>query len=129
MPTVLKFEDLEVWQLAREINEELFAIIKRLRDSKEFELAAQLDRSSGSVMDNVAEGFERDGNKEFTQFLAISKASLAEVKSQLYRVKNRLTITEEEFESLVAKCNLLSAKLAAFINYLRTSNYKGNKFK
>lgn len=73
MATIRKFEDLEIWQLARELNLEIFPILEKLHELRMFELRNQLERSAGSVMDNIAEGYERDGNKEFRQFLAISK--------------------------------------------------------
>ena len=73
MATIKRFEDLEVWQLARELNIKITPIFNKLNEAKSYELKNQLDRSSGSVMDNIAEGFERDGNRELIQFLAIAK--------------------------------------------------------
>jgi four helix bundle protein len=73
MATIKKFEDLEIWQFARRLNKEVCPILNSLYETRNFKLKDQLDASAGSVMDNIAEGFERDGNREFTQFLAISK--------------------------------------------------------
>lgn len=70
-------------------------------------------------MDNIAEGFERDGNREFIQFLAISKGSLGEVRSQLYRVLDRNLISAPDFESLQNDCLLLAGKIAKFMSYLK----------
>ena len=129
MATIKKFEDLDVWILARQINLELIPHLNKLKETRNYELGNQLDSAAGSIMDNIAEGFEREGNKEFIQFLAIAKGSLAEVRSQLYRVKDRELVKKEQFEELQQKCLLLAGKLGAFISYLRNSDFKGNKFK
>jgi len=83
MATIKRFEDLDIWQIARELNIKILPLLDKLNESRNYELKSQLDRSAGSVMDNISEGFERDGNREFIQFLAISKGSLGEVRSQL----------------------------------------------
>ena len=129
MPTILKFEDLEVWKLARELNVKLIPYLQILNESKNFELKNQLDNAAGSVMDNIAEGFERDGNKEFIQFLAISKGSLGEVRSQLYRVFDRGFVEAEILDGLQLDCRNLAGKIGAFISYLKNSNLKGIKYK
>jgi four helix bundle protein len=129
MATITKFEDLEVWQLARQLNIKIFPLLQSLNETKNYELKNQLDSSAGSVMDNISEGFERDGNREFIQFLAISKGSLGEVRSQLYRVFDRNMLDKEAFETLQNECLILAGKIAKFINYLRNTEFKGNKFK
>jgi four helix bundle protein len=129
MATVKKFEDLEVWQLARKLNTRIYPILLLLNESRNFELKNQLDGSAGSVMDNIPEGFEREGNKEFIQALYISKGSLAETKSQLYRTFDRGIVNEEELNSILEDCVILGAKIAAFISYLKNSEIKGNKYK
>jgi len=108
MATIKRFEDLEVWQLARELNKRISPILDKLNETKNFDLKSQLDRSAGSVMDNISEGFERDGNREFIQFLAISKGSLGEVRSQLYRVLDRDIIDVKTHEEINAECLLLA---------------------
>lgn len=129
MATVKRFEDLEVWQRAREICKLVSVYTKKQDFSRDFTLRDQIRGSSGSAMDNIAEGFERDGNKEFIQFLTISKGSIGETRSQAYRALDYDYISEDEFEVLKEKCLVLSEKLGAFINYLKKSEYKGNKFK
>ena len=128
MATITKFEDLEIWQLSRALNKEIFPFLQTLNDSRNYELQKQLDRSAGSIMDNIAEGFERDGNREFIQFLAISKASAGEVRSQLYRAFDRNLIEKEKLEKFQNDCLLIGNKIGKFITYLNNSNIKGKKF-
>lgn len=94
-----------------------------------FRLANQIDGASGSIMDNIAEGFERNGNREFLQFLSVAKASCGEVHSQLYRLKDRNFVNDKTFEDLKNKTLLLSKKISAFIKYLKNSEMSGTKFK
>src|SRR5437868_14991847 len=107
MATIKKFEELEIWQSARELNKEIYPVIENLQENKHYKLKEQLDGSIGSVMDNIAEGFERDGNREFIQFLAISKSSLGEARSQLYRAFDRNMLNEKELNEFQVKCGEL----------------------
>ena len=129
MATITKFEDLEIWQSARALNQKVDVILEKLNSDKSFALKDQLDRSAGSVMDNIAEGFERGGNREFMQFLSISKASLGEVRSQLYRSFDRKFISKEELEMFQNECINLASKVAKFMTYLKNSDFKGEKYK
>ncbi len=115
---------MEIWQLARQQANEFFLIYSEGLFAKDFQLWNQINAASGSVMDNIAEGFERSGNKEFIHFLLISKASNGEVRSQLYRVVNRLYVTIEKYEDLKIKCETLSKKIVSLINYLKESDRK-----
>jgi four helix bundle protein len=88
-----------------------------------------MNASSGSVMDNIAEGFERSGNSEFKNFLVIAKGSNGEFRSQLYRCLDRKHMNNEKFEELLAKNIKLGSKIASFINYLQHTSYKGQSRK
>lgn len=129
MPKIERFEDMEIWQRARTLCQKIYAIIQDTPLKSNFKLANQIDGSSGSIMDNIAEGFERNGNKEFLQFLSIAKGSCGETRSQLYRLFDRNFINEKDFNSLLKECEDLSRKISAFMNYLNGSTLKGAKFK
>ena len=129
MSTINKFEDLEVWQLARIQANEFNMILKEGTLAKDFELKDQMNASSGSVMDCIAEGFERSGNSEFKSFLLIAKGSNGEFRSQLYRCLDRKHITNERFADLYNNNVHLGNKLMSFINYLQNSDFKGQRYK
>ena len=128
MATIKRFEDLEVWQLSRNLNKELFEILKSKPQNTNGYLVNNVYKTAGSIMDNIAEGFERDGNKEFKQFLSISKGSSGEFKSQLYRAFDFNIITEKEFKTLFNKTHSVAKQLNSLMNYLKKSNYSGRKF-
>ena len=128
MTTFRRFEDIDAWQLARKICQRICEITSDGLFSKDFGLKDQINRSSGSIMDNIAEGFERDGNKEFRQFLSISKGSCGEVKSQLYRALDKHYISEETFKELYDELENVSGKLTRLMKYLSTSNNRGPKY-
>ena len=128
MATITKFEDLEIWQEARKLAKEIYIISKETDLKTDFRFKEQIKASSGSVMDNIAEGFERDGNIEFRQFLSIAKGSAGESRSQIYRLYDYEYISLEKFEDLKTKYENLSGKIKNFITYLNKKDFKGNKF-
>jgi four helix bundle protein len=129
MGTVNKFEDLEVWRESRKFVKNIHSLTSKTPFSKDFTLKDQILKSSSSLMDNIAEGFDRDGNKEFIHFLTISKASLSETKSQLYRALDFNYISNEEFSENYELADTIGKQIGGFIKYLKQSEYKGNKFK
>ncbi|MGC4129653.1 MAG: four helix bundle protein [Bergeyella sp.] len=129
MATITRFEDLEIWQLARQFSKEICRLAEREIFKKDYKLKMQIKGSAGSAMDNIAEGFEREGNGEFKQFLYISKGSAGETRSQLYRAFDNNFIEENEFNQLKTKAEYLSVKIKNFINYLETTEIKGRKYK
>ena len=129
MGTIRKFEDMEIWVDARVLVKEVYALTHHSLFSKDFSLKDQIRRSSSSVMDNVAEGFDRGGKKEFIHFLTISNGSLSETKSQLYRALDLNYITEEEFNNCYEKASKIGKMIGGFIKYLQQTEYKGHKFK
>ncbi len=129
MATIEKFEEIISWQEARVLNKNVGKLIDEERFKKNFRLIGQIEGSAGSIMDNIAEGFERGGNKEFIQFLYIAKASCGEFRSQLYRAMDREYISEIEFESFSVHARKISNLVQKLINYLHESEIKGIKFK
>ena len=128
MATINRFEDLQIWQEARRLAKEIHLIAVETDLKSDFRFKEQIKSSSGSVMDNIAEGFERDGNIEFRQFLSIAKGSAGETRSQLYRILDFGYINESKFELLKKDYENLSGKIKNFITYLNKKDFKGNKF-
>jgi four helix bundle protein len=129
MATIKRFEDLDIWKNARELCRRLNQIINSTPLNKDFSLKDQLQRSSGSCMDNIAEGFERDGNKEFINFLYISKGSIGETRSQIHRSFDARHFDDKIYNDLINDCLNLSGQISSFINYLRNSEIQGLKKK
>ena len=124
-----QFEDLEIWKQSRELCNNVYRITNYELFSRDYRFRDQIRASSGSIMDNIAEGFERNGNKEFIQFLYISKGSCGESRSQLYRALDFNYITEEEFNDLRQKAIHISLSIGNFIKYLKQSELTGSKYK
>jgi four helix bundle protein len=129
MATINRFEDLEIWKLARSYYKKMSLIAIRLRQQNEFRFADQVKSAAGSIMDNIAEGFERNSRLEFVNSLSISKGETGESRSQLYRLSDDQLISSIEFEELLEDSDKLSRKIANFVKYLNSSELRGLKFK
>lgn len=122
------FEDLEIWQMARQLSLKVKEYSTNNKFEKDFRFRDQIRAAAGSTMDNIAEGFERGGNKEFIQFLYIAKGSCGEVRSQNYRALDFGYINEEQ-HSLVNDLTIrLNVKISNLIQYLKNSDLKGRKY-
>ena len=129
MSTVRDFEELVIFQKARELSKKIYPITNREGFKSDYRFVQQIRAAAGSIMDNIAEGFERAGNKEFLNFLYIAKGSCGEVRSQLIRAKDVGYLTPEEYDELYVDCRKLSASILNFVKEVRASEYTGAKFK
>lgn len=123
------FEDLVVWQKARELTKKIYELTKGKEFSKDFSLVDQLRRAAVSVLSNITEGFERGSNVEFIQFLYMAKGSCGEVRAQLYVARDQGYISVEDFDSVRGLARQVGGMLGNFIEYLKGSELKGTKFK
>lgn len=114
-----KFEDLEIWKDARGLVAEVYKITSKEKFSRDFGLRDQIQRASVSVMNNIAEGFEREGNAEFIRFLSISKGSIGEVRSLLYVANDLGYINKNEFKNLYDSSLRIIKRTSKLIGYLR----------
>ena len=124
---VERFEDLVIWQQARNLSKEVYEITKSADFRYDTRFVQQIRAASGSIMDNIAEGFERDGNKEFIQFLYIAKGSCGEVRSQIYRAYDAQFINEETFSRMLNESLSINKGILNFIKSLKLSSVTGKK--
>jgi four helix bundle protein len=129
MGEIKRFEDLEAWKIARELTRAIYQISSAGEFARDFGLRNQIRRASVSVLSNIAEGFERGGDKEFLQFLAMAKGSCGEVRTQLYVAFDQLYINEEQFNAISTKAIEVSQMISGLMKYLRQSEMKGSKFR
>ena len=128
MATIERFEDIQAWQKGRELTQVVYRFSRRAEFAKDFALKDQIRRAAISITSNIAEGFERGGNKEFIQFLSNSQGSCGEVRSQLYVALDESYITSDEFQQTHDRCIEISRLLDGFISYLKKTDLKGRKY-
>lgn len=129
MATIKSFEDIERWKQARDVCKLIGKFINDGRFKKSYRLINQIDGSSGSIMDNIAEGFERGSRAEFVLFLGYAKGSCGELRSQLYRALDRNYISEDEFEMLKKSIMNISGLIQNLIRYLQKTKIEGTRKK
>jgi len=120
MPTVRSFEELTIWQEAREFTNRIYALTKRFPKEELYGLTSQIRRASVSIMSNIAEGFNRRSTKEFINFLIISRASISEVQNDLYISLDLNYINKEDSETIYNHAQKISMSINKLITYLRS---------
>ena len=128
MATWSRFEDLPVWQEARILAKDVYQLTATEPFSKDFRFCGQIRAAVGSIMDNIAEGFEKENNKEFIQFLYIAKGSCGEVRSQLHRAKDVEFISNEDYKEYIKRTIDLNTSIYNFIKYLKNSDISGMRY-
>ena len=129
MAAVKDFEELAIFQKARELSKKIYPVTNKEGFKSDFWFVQQIRAAVGSIMDNIAEGFERGGNKEFLNFLYIAKGSCGEVRSQLVRANDIGYLTSQEYDELYSECRKLSAGIMNFIKEIKASDITGAKYK
>ena len=119
MATFKSFEEIEAWQKARALTRQIYDVSGKGKFSRDYGLRDQIRRASVSVMSNIAEGFERGGRKEFSQFLGFASGSVGEVRSQLYVAVDQGYLDKKEGEDLLSTATEISRMITSLIQYLR----------
>ena len=128
MATIERFEDLQSWQSARALRRAVYQLTRTRPFATDFALVGQIRRAAISAGSNIAEGFERGGNRELIQFLANAKGSVGEIKDQLYCALDETYISQVQFDDAYRMAEGTSRLIGGFITYLRKSKLKGYKF-
>lgn len=129
MSTFKRFEEIGAWQKARELTKKIYEVTRTGPFAKDFALRDQIRRAATSVMSNIAEGFERDGRKEFIQYLSTAKGSSGEVRSQLYIALDQQYVSRGVFQELTDISINICRMITGLMHYLQSSHYKGVKYK
>jgi four helix bundle protein len=125
---ITRFEDIDAWQEARKLVKMVYSVInKNSKFRKDFRLVNQVQDAAVSAMSNIAEGFARRSNREFIQFLFISKSSAAEVQSQLYVTLDQEYIDQDDFDRIYSQAEIVSKMDSGFIKYLNSQLKQHNK--
>jgi four helix bundle protein len=122
---IKRFEDIEAWQLARELARKVYRLTKKPRFAKDYGLKRQIQDAAGSSMHNIAEGFDSETNAEFIRFLRYAKRSCTEVQNELYLALDEEYISADEFKDVYEQARRTRAATYGFIKYLK--KYKENK--
>ena len=122
-----RFEDLDIWKLSRELVKSIYNITTKAEFTRDYGFINQIQRCSVSIMSNIAEGFERKGNKEFIHFLSIAKGSCGELRSQLYIALDLGYINEGDFQNNMESAERISGSISSLIKYLESYNLKLNQ--
>jgi four helix bundle protein len=125
MATITRFEDIEAWQLGRELKRAIYSATQKGEFAKNYPLRDQIRRAVISITANIAEGFERGGNREFIQFLSNSKGSCGD---HLYTAVDETYLTQTDFQRLYDQAAAVGRKISAFMKYLQTTEIRGQKF-
>jgi len=125
---VEKFEDLTIFKQALDLSVDIYKITRAGEFKYYSRFVQQIRASVGSIMDNIAEGFERDGNKEFINFLYIAKGSCGELRSQIIRAHKVGFIDEMQYQDFYNRCIKESTGIANFIKSIKNTDYKGKKY-
>lgn len=115
--------------MARKITNEIYSLSKQEKFNRDFALCSQIRRAAISILSNIAEGFERNGDKEFLQFLSIAKASCAEVYAQLYVALDQEYIDDTQFKKIADDLEETGRIISGLMKYLQQSEMRGSKFK
>jgi len=119
MSKIERFEDIKAWQQARSLVKEVYQATGEAKFAKDFSLKDQIRRAAVSIVSNIAEGFSRQTDKEFVQFLHIAKGSTSEVQSQLYVALDLDYVNSEEFKRLYDEADQVARLISGFIKYLK----------
>jgi four helix bundle protein len=128
MAKIERFEDIEAWQMARELRRTVYQLTRTKPFATDFALVDQIRRAAISTGSNIAEGFERGGNREFIQFLSQAKGSAGEIKDQLYCALDEAYITQSQFDQAYQLADRASRLIGGFMTYLRKAEVSGHKF-
>jgi len=126
---IKKFEELESWKKARKLTNTVYEATASGSFTRDFALKDQIRRASISILSNIAEGFERGGDKEFLQFLAIAKGSCGEVRAQLYIAGDQGYLPQALFTRLIDNANEIGRLISGMMKYLNKSELKGSKYR
>jgi four helix bundle protein len=128
MATFQSFEEIESWKQARELTKRIYQVTGEGGFARDFGLRDQIRRASVSILSNIAEGFERDGTKEFIQFLSMAKGSAGEVKAQLYIALDLSYISQPDFNALFKLADEIGKLIGGMMKYLKASEIAGKKY-